>query len=120
MYLGSTQGALKKIINVEVVLHTKYTGIELSVENQKEVRNRSYIKMGNNFKKCKKYKSGDRYCLLCMEEKLEIASYNNPCEFHNLTFEILNICKYKKACHLGKQNLFGFFKIFMLIFYCFW
>ena len=40
--------------------------------------------------------SGDRYCLLCMEEKLAIASYKNPRELLNPRFEILNACWYKK------------------------
>ena len=39
-------------------------------------------------KKCKKYKAGDRYSLLCMEEKLVIASYNNPSELLNQRSEI--------------------------------
>ena len=39
--------------------------------------------MGDNKKKCCKYKAGDKYTLSCMEEKLAIASYNNPNELLN-------------------------------------
>ena len=28
-------------------------------------------------KNCCKYKAGDRYCILCIEEELAIAFYNN-------------------------------------------
>ena len=47
--VGSTQGMfLKNIITIEVVLHRRYTGIRLvylCVENQKEIKNRSYIEI---------------------------------------------------------------------------
>ena len=43
-------------------------------ENKKEVRCNSYIKI-EIVKKYYKYKVGDKYCLLCMEKKLAIASY---------------------------------------------
>ena len=55
--------------------------------NQKEASNRSYIKIGN--KKLLKYKADDRYCRLCMEENLAIASSNNSSELLNQTSEIL-------------------------------
>ena len=41
-------------------------------------------------KKCFKYKLGDKYCQLCMEEKLAIASYNNLNELLDQRSEILN------------------------------
>ena len=34
-------------------------------------------------KKCWKYKAGNKYCNLCMEEKFAIASYNDPNELLN-------------------------------------
>ena len=36
-----------------------------------------------------------------MEEKLAIASYNNPKELFNQRYEILNAGMHKKACLLG-------------------
>ena len=47
--------------------------------------------MRNN-KKFRKYKVDDKYCLLCMENTLAIASYNNPNELLNQTSEILKAC----------------------------
>ena len=37
-----------------------------------------------------------------MEEKLTIASYNNPNELLNQTLEILNVCKHEKSMLLGR------------------
>ena len=53
------------------------------------------MKMGDN-KKCYKYKAGDKYCNLCMEEKLAIVSYNNPNELLNQRSEIFNVCMHRK------------------------
>ena len=41
-----------------------------------------YIKIGDG-KKCHKYKVGDKYCNLCMEEKLGLASDYNLNELLN-------------------------------------
>ena len=62
----------------------------------------SYIKMGNNKKKSRKYQAGYKYCLLCMEEKLAVASYNRPWELFNQRSEILNSYRHKKDWLLGK------------------
>ena len=51
-------------------------------------------------KKC--CKEGDKYCNLCMEEKLAIVSNNNPNELLNPRSEILNICRHKKSWLLGR------------------
>ena len=40
-------------------------------------RYRLYIKMRDS-KKCRKYKTGEKYSQICMETKLAIASYKNP------------------------------------------
>ena len=50
-----------------------------------------------NLEKCRKFKAGDRYCLLYMGEKLHIASNNNPNELLNQRSEILNAWKHKKG-----------------------
>ena len=49
-------------------------------------------------KRCSKYKAGrgDKYCKLCMEEKLTIATYDRPKELLNQRSEIFNICRQKK------------------------
>ena len=71
---------------------------------EKEAKHRSCIEMGNNFKKCHKYRAGDRYWLLCMEEKLTIASYENIKELINQRNEVLNIYKHNKDSLLGNNN----------------
>ena len=66
--------------------------------------------MGNSVKKilkCRKYKMGDKCYDLSMEEKLAIASYNNPNELLNQGSEIFNVCKRKKIGFLvDNHNLF--------------
>ncbi len=42
--------------------------------------------MRNSKKKCSKYRAGDRDCILCNEEKLSIASYNDK-DWLNQTIE---------------------------------
>ena len=56
-------------------MHEKYrhnTNLSNYVWDVKKKQNRSHNKMGN---KCHKYRGGDRYCLLCIEEKLSIVLY---------------------------------------------
>ena len=53
--------------------------------------------MGDSKKKCCKYKVGDKYCNLCMEEKLTIDSLNNPNELLKQRLQILNTCQHKKV-----------------------
>ena len=71
-----TKECSKKDVTIVVVLHMKYLGISLvyqCVGNEKEERNRSNIKKGND-KDWPNYKAGHRYWLLCTEENLGIAS----------------------------------------------
>ena len=56
-------------------------------------------------KKCRKYKAGDKYWPLCLEEKIAIVSYNNPNELLTQRPEILNASKHKKTWLLGKYKL---------------
>ena len=44
----------------------------------------------------------DKYCNLCMEEKLAITSYNNPNELINQRSEMLNVCRHKKSWLLDR------------------
>ena len=62
-------------------------------------------------KRCRKYKAGDKYCHLRMEEKLAIASYHNPNELLNQRSEIPNACSYKKKpVHLVNRIWLWFFR----------
>ena len=48
-------------------------------------------------KRCSKYKDGwGRYCKLCMEKKLTIATYNRPKKLLNQRSEVFNICRHRK------------------------
>ena len=47
--------------------------VYLCVGNQKEAGEYILYQNGKN-KKCQEYKAGDRYCVLCVEEKIAIAS----------------------------------------------
>ena len=53
--------------------------------------------------KCRKYKSGNRYCNLCIEEKLALASHSNPNELPKEMSEILNVFRHKNfGCLVNK------------------
>ena len=79
LYVGFVQRPFKKgNTTIEVALYTKYVDIKLvylCVRNYEEPLNISYIKMRDSKKKCRKYKTEDGYCNLCMEEKLAIATH---------------------------------------------
>ena len=47
-------------------------------------------------KKCRKYRAGDRDCMLCVEEKLAIASCKSR-DMLNQRSEVLNSCKHKRG-----------------------
>ena len=47
-------------------------------------------------KKCRKYRAGDRSCLLCRGEKLAIASCKSR-DMLNQRSEVLNSCRHKRA-----------------------
>ena len=53
-------------------------------------------------KKCHKYKAGDKYYNLWIEEKLVITSYNIPNKLLNQRSEILNVYWHKKSWFLVK------------------
>ena len=55
----------------------------------------SYTKMGDS-KKSRKYNAVNKYCQLCIEEKLAIASCNHPNKLLNQKSEIVNTHKHKK------------------------
>ena len=48
-------------------------------------------------KKCRKYKTGDKYCNLCMEEKLAITSFNNTKEILYQKSEIFKDFRHEKS-----------------------
>ena len=70
---------------------------------EKEAKHKYHIEM-KNYKKSHKYRAGHRYLLLCMEEKLTIASYKNTKELLNQRNEVLNVCRHKKDSLLGNNN----------------
>ena len=45
-------------------------------------------------KKCRKYRAGDKDCMLCNEENLDIASCNGR-DMLNQRSEVLNNCKHE-------------------------
>ena len=53
-------------------------------------------------KKSHKYKTGDKYCQVCVEEKIAIAFYNKFNELLNQRLEILNICRHENVWLLGR------------------
>ena len=66
--------------------------------------------MGNE-KKCRKYRTGDKYWQLCIKKKIGIASYNNPNKLPNQSSEILNVWRYKNLGYLA-VNFFFIYDIF--------
>ena len=57
--------------------------------------------MGDS-KKGHRYKAGEKHCNLCIEKKLDIASYNNPNELLDQRSEIFKFCKHNKVWLRGK------------------
>ena len=71
----------------------------------KKSRYSSNIKIGDN-NKC----PGDKYCQLCIEDKLAMASHNNPNDLPDERSEILIFVGIKKLGYLvGKINAFSCF-----------
>ena len=95
VYFGSTQGEFK----------TRYYNHKTSFSHQK-YRHSTYKKINKKgidpilkwevIKKYRKYRAGDRDCLLCMEEKLAIASCKSR-DILNQRSEVLNSCRHKRA-----------------------
>ena len=100
VYFGSTQGEFKtRYYNHKTNFSTRSIGI---VPCYLVMCWRSRIKKGIDpilkwevIKKCCKYRAGDRDCLLCMEEKLAIASCKSR-DMLNQRSEVLNSCKHKR------------------------
>ena len=102
VYFGSMQGEFKiRYYNHRTSFaHEKYRhGTTLSNyvwEIKDKKRDRSHIEMGSYKKKCRKYRVGDKDCMLCNEEKLAIA-YCNGRDMLNQRSEVLNNCKHKRS-----------------------
>ena len=84
---------------IKVASHMKYRH-KTSLSNYVwEVKNKfgidSILKWEIVKRYCK-YKAGDKYCKLCMEEKSTIAAYNKPKELLNPRSEIFNVCRHRK------------------------
>ena len=100
VYFGSTQGAFKhRYYNHRTSFtHKKYkhsTSLSNYVWVIKNRQGIDPILKWEVVKKCRKYRAGDRDCILCNEEKLAIASYNNR-NLLNQRSEILNACRHKR------------------------
>ena len=99
--LGRRKGNLRQgTITIERVSPTRNIGI---VPRYLVMCGRSKIKKGIDLileweviKKCRKYRAGDRDCLLCNEEKLAIASCKSR-DMLNQRSEVLNSCKHKRG-----------------------
>ena len=101
VYFGSTQGEFKlRYYNHRTSFsHEKYrhsTSLSNHVwEIKNKKKNRSHIEMGS-CKRCRKYRAGNKDCMLCDEEKLTIASYRRK-DMLNQRSEVLNDCKHKRS-----------------------
>ena len=73
------------------------------------------LKIGDR-KKYRKSKAGDKFCNLCMEEKLVITSNNNPNELLNQRSEILNDCRHSKIWLLGRLSMIQFLNANFILF----
>ena len=68
-------------------------------------------------KRCCKYKAGNKYCNLCMEEKLAEAFYNNLNELINQRSEILNVFRHENISYLVDKLRFNFIIYIYLFIY---
>ena len=104
VYFGSTQGTFKQ----------RYYNHKTSITREKykhstslllvEIKNRQGIDpilKWEIVKKCHKFRASNRYCIVCNEEKLSIASYNNK-DLLNQRSEVLNACRHIRNCLLYK------------------
>ena len=99
LYFGSTQGEFKtRYYNYRTSFyHEKYrhsTTLSSYVWELKDKKGIDPIVKWEIIKKCRKYKAGDKDCLLCNEEKLAIASCKCK-DMLNQRSEVLNSCKHK-------------------------
>ena len=107
MYIGSTQDGLKKrFYNHKCSFtHEAYknsTNLSKYIWEIKTMLGIDPMLKWEIIKKCCLYKADDKFCQLCRKEKLSIISYNSPKELLNHTPEVLNICKHRKNCLLGR------------------
>ena len=101
IYFGSTQGDFKtRYYNHKTSFsHEKYrhsTMLSSYVWELKANKGIDPIMKWEVIKKCRKYRAGDRNCLLCKEEKLAIASCKSR-DMLNQRSEVLNSCRHKRA-----------------------
>ena len=101
VYFRSTQGEFKtRYYNHRMSFsHEKYrhsTTLSSYVWEVKDKKKIDPILKWEVIKKCRKYRAGDRYCLLCNEEKLAIASRKSR-DMLNQRSEVLNSCKHKRG-----------------------
>ena len=101
VYFGSRQGEFKtRYYNHKTSFsHEKYrhsTTLPSYVWEVKDKKGIDPILKWEVIKKCRKYRAGDRDCLLCMEEKLSIASCKSR-DMLNQRLEELNSCRHKRA-----------------------
>ena len=96
--LGRRKGNLKLgTITIKWVSPTRSIGIVLCyLWEVKDNKGIDPILKWEVIKKCHKYRAGDRDCLLCMEEKLAIASCKSR-DMLNQRSEVLNSCRHKRA-----------------------
>ena len=85
-------------------------------EIKKNLRSDPVLKWEIVKKVCRKYKEGDIYWQLCIEEKLAIGSYNNPKELLNQRSEILDICRHKRVGYLVGKIWYLFLLSFFLFY----
>ena len=101
VYFGSKQGEFKtRYYNHRTSFtHEKYrhsTTLSSYVWEVKDKKGIDPILKCEVIKKCRKYRAGDKDCLLCNEEKLAIAF----CQSRNMLnqrSEVLNSCKHKRG-----------------------
>ena len=103
----------------EVVLHTKYTDIELDYLIMYGKLRGIFVQKWEIVKKCRKYKTGDKYCNFCIKKKFTIDFYNNPNELLNQKSEIPNVCRQKKGLLLGRWGMNFYLFIIPCQFYFF-
>ena len=98
MYVGSTHNPFKQRYydHKSSFVHEIYRH-KTSLSNYVwEVKNKFGIDLISKLEIERRCKGGDRYCKLCMEEKLSIATYNKSKELLNQRSEIFNICTHWK------------------------
>ena len=101
VYFGSTQEEFKaRYDNHKTSFsHEKYrhsTTLSSYVWEVKDEKGIDPILKWEVIKKCRNYKAGDRDCMLCVEEKLAIASCKSR-DMLNQRSEVLNSCKHRRG-----------------------